>query len=398
MKEKQKGVIEFEESLRIVMSGNMITGSEEKNFLDSIGRVLGEDVMSDIDMPPFNKAAVDGFACKRIDLKRPLKIVETVQAGQVPEKAVSQGECTRIMTGAAIPEGADYVFMVEDSTLSDEEHVIFTGKEGKNNIAVKAEDVKAGDIVLNAGRFIQPQDIAVMASVGKTVVRVGVQPKIGIISTGDELVEPDVVPSASMIRNSNAYQLMAQVTRAGAKPTYYGIALDSFDDTFTLVTRALSENDILLMTGGVSVGEWDFVPEVLKRAGVEIIFDRVNVQPGKPTTFGTYSNGYVFGLPGNPVSSFVQFELLVRPLIAKMMGLRSMPRDLKLKMGKEWRRKRGDRLTWIPVTIDGNSEVFPVEYHGSAHISALPKADAIIPVQPGKTELKTGEIVSVRPV
>ncbi len=237
------------------------------------------------------------------------------------------------MTGAELPLGADYIFMVEDSEILEGEKVRFNGREGKTNILFKAEDVKTGDMVLSKGRQVRPQDIAVMASVGKTVVKVGKAPRIGVISTGDELVEPGTIPSTSQIRNSNAYQLLAQTKRAGGVGKYYGVAVDNFDQTYELVSKAIVENDIVLLTGGVSAGDWDFVPEVLVKAGVKILFNKVRVQPGKPVTFGVHNQGIVFGLPGNPVSSFIQFELLVRPLMGKMMGSESRDRETLLKMG-----------------------------------------------------------------
>lgn len=331
-------------------------------------------------------------------MSEPLIVLEVIPAGKAPKKQVTKGTCSKIMTGAELPLGADYIFMVEDSEILVGEKVRFNGREGKTNILFKAEDVKAGDMVLSKGRQVRPQDIAVMASVGKTLVKVGKAPRIGVISTGDELVEPGTIPSTSQIRNSNAYQLLAQTKRAGGVGKYYGVAVDNFDQTYELVTKAIIENDIVLLTGGVSAGDWDFVPEVLVKAGVNILFNKVRVQPGKPVTFGVHNQGIVFGLPGNPVSSFIQFELLVRPLMGKMMGSESSDRETLLKMGCDWKRKNVGRMAWIPVLIDEKSEIHPLDYHGSAHISALPNADGIISIAPGKNELKKGELVGVRPV
>jgi molybdopterin molybdotransferase len=223
-------------------------------------------------------------------------------------------------------------------------------------------------------------------------------PVVGIISTGDELVEPSSIPAISQIRNSNAYQLLAQVSRAGGAGKYWGIAPDNEDATFELIKKALDESDIVILTGGVSMGDFDFVPSVLERAGVKILFDKVNVQPGKPTTFGVHPKSVAFGLPGNPVSSFVQFETLVRPLINKMMGYKWNPFKQKLQMAVSYERKSSDRMGWVPVRINENKEVLPVEYHGSAHISALPYANGLIAVSEGTRIIRKGEIVSVRDI
>jgi molybdopterin molybdotransferase len=191
---------------------------------------------------------------------------------------------------------------------------------------------------------------------------------------------------------------LAQIKRAGANAKYAGIARDDKEATYIIVKEAISENDILLITGGVSMGDFDFVPSVLERAGVEILFSRVNVQPGKPTTFGVHARALVFGLPGNPVSSFTQFELLVRPLICIMMGYQWNPPSISLPMKDSYARKSGDRLGWIPVTITGEGAVSAVEYHGSAHISSFVRADGIISLPVGKLSIAKGEIVSVRQV
>jgi molybdopterin molybdotransferase len=237
-----------------------------------------------------------------------------------------------------------------------------------------------------------------MASVGCTAVKVNRLPVIGVISSGDELVEPHESPGLSRIRNSNAYQLMAQAKSAGCSANYYGIAGDDEQETFKMVKKGLTECDILLLTGGVSMGDFDFVPLVLERAGIKLLFSRVNVQPGKPTTFGVHPGCLVFGLPGNPVSSFIQFEMLVRPLIYNMMGNEWKPFACELPMQVAYNRRSSDRLGFIPVIITDQREVLPVEYHGSAHISSMSVAHGIIEIVPGRKIFEKGEIVSVRQI
>ena len=392
-------MIKFEAGLQLVLQHAVTTGSETVSFIASAGRVLAEDVISDIDMPPFNKTAVDGYACRKEDIHLELEVLEVINAGKHPQKQVIVGTCSKVMTGAAVPEGADFVFMVEDALVDEDGRVKYTGSSSsKDNIAKMAEDVRRGDVVLRKGKPIRPQDVAVMASVGCTLVTVSRMPRVGIISTGSELVEPSSRPGLSQIRNSNAYQLLAQVERAGATGRYYGIAIDDEDITFKMLSRALEENDVVLLTGGVSMGDFDFVPEVLRRAGVEIIFDRMAVQPGKPTTFGVHRNTLVFGLPGNPVSSFVQFEVLVRPLFAKMMQCAWNPVQWELPMETPYTRKNISRMGWVPVKISDKGGVLPVEYHGSAHISSLPYADGIIAVPLGVKTIEKGARVNVRQI
>ena len=251
--------------------------------------------------------------------------------------------------------------------------------------------------MLSKGIKIEPQHIAIFAAVGYTNVLVYKQPKVGIISTGDELVEPQYKPSVSQIRNSNGYQLTAQVTACGAIANYIGIAEDTPEDTFDKVSKALNENDIVLLTGGVSMGSFDFVPQVLEKAGVKIEFDSIAVKPGKPTTFGMADKKYCFGLPGNPVSSYIQFDLLVKPLIYTLMGQEYKPLDIRMPMGVEYKRKGAQRKSYFPVIIE-NGEVFPVNYHGSAHIHALSLAHGIASIEIGKKEITKGEIVHVRQI
>lgn len=391
-------MVTVDKALKIVLDSSFSTGTEDVDLVESFGRILAEDVKSDIDMPPFNRSAVDGYACRKTDIGNELEIVETIRAGKQPTRVVNPGQCSKIMTGSIVPDSCDMVFMVEHSKILSSGKVICTLKDAKRNMSIRAEDVKKGDIVLSKGRLIEPQDIAVFASVGYTSVKVAIKPRFGILSTGDELVEPSIIPAYSQIRNSNAYQLLSQVKRAGGDGRYYGIAPDNEAVTFEMITKALIENDIVILTGGVSMGDFDFVPAVMKQAGVKILFDQINVQPGKPTTFGVRPGSVVFGLPGNPVSSFVLFETLVRPLACKMMGFDWKPLTVNLQMAVKYERRSAERVGRIPVFLTDNMEVKPVEYHGSAHISALSYTFGIVTIPAGKTVIEKGETVSVRQI
>jgi molybdopterin molybdotransferase len=401
LKDKNKvmmDLIPFDEAYRIVMNAAFETGNEAVSFTASSGRVLMADIRSDINMPPFNKSTVDGFACRREDLGTELELIETIPAGYQPERTVLKNQCSKIMTGAVVPEGADKVFMVEDSAILSSGKVRFTGSLSKGNISFMGEDIRIGDVILEKGTFIKPQHIAIMASVGSTNVTVSKQPVVSVISSGSELVEPGQMPGRSQIRNTNSYQLMAQVSRAGAEGSYLGIARDDEDITLEIINRAIAQSDIVLITGGVSMGDFDFVPSVLERAGVRILFSRVNIQPGKPTTFGIHKKALIFGLPGNPVSSFLQFELLVRPLICKMSGYKWEPVIISVPMERAFSRKSADKIVLIPVRITDEGTAVPLEYHGSAHIAAFSEAFGVLTLPEGKSSVEKGEMVSVRQI
>jgi molybdopterin molybdotransferase len=388
-------MIPFEEAYRIVMNEVRVLTSERVGMMDSLGRILAEDVLSDIDMPPFNKSAVDGFACRQADLHRDLEIIETIPAGKTPEHIITEGRCSRIMTGAMLPEGADCVVMVEDTLIVENGNMRASRRGNAPNISIQGEDIKAGDLVLSAGTMIKPQHIAVLAATGTINPMVSKKVQIGILSTGDELVEPEHLPSAAKIRNSNAFQLSAQVTAAGAIPRYEGIAADTEGSLSALLSYSLDRNDVVILSGGVSMGDFDYVPKVMADLDIEILFKSVAIQPGRPTVFGKKGNQFIFGLPGNPVSSFVIFEVLVKPFLLKSMGCTEEQEVLHLPLGTTFRRKKSERKSLIPVRIE-NGQVFPVEYHGSAHINAYIQAQGILTIEIGKTELLKGELADVR--
>lgn len=391
-------MITFEEAYNTVMAHVFRTGTEQVKVGDAVGRALAAPVKSDMDMPPWNKSAVDGYACRHEDLGSELRVLETIAAGVLPLKEVTPGTCSRIMTGAAVPAGADYVFMLEDTEEREGGTVRFTGRAGNSNIAKAAEDLRKGQTALREGQYVRAQHAAVLAVVGATEVTVSCRPTVGIISTGDELVEPDRVPEGAQIRNSNASQLMAQVSRAGAIGKYYGIARDEEAAIEQLMSMALKENDVVLISGGVSFGDFDLVPGVMRRLGLSVHFDQVAMQPGKPLTFCTGEKKAVFGLPGNPVSVFVQFEVMVRPYLDRMVGVTAETPHILMPLAADYSRKRAERQAWIPCIVTPSGEALPVEYHGSGHISALPEAWGLITIPRGQNWIQKGEMVSVRQI
>ncbi len=391
-------MIPFELARNIVMDAVRPVATERVELGRCLGRTLAEDVASDLDMPPFNKSAMDGYACRREDLGNELRIIETIPAGSVPEKSVGENECARIMTGAMVPEGADCVIMVEHTTNPTDGTVRFTGATTRDNICVRGEDIRKGDVVLRKGLLITPAHIAVMASVGCARPLVWRRAAVGVIATGDEVVEPDETPSPSQIRNSNGAQLVAQVERMGAEARYFGIARDAEGAIDTVLKRAAAESDVILISGGVSMGDYDLVPGMLRENGFDLLFEKVAVKPGMPTVFGVSEEAFVFGLPGNPVSTFVLFETLVRPFLHKMMGHDFKPRNVVMPLAKPIRRKKTDRMSWIPVNLTDAGGVAPVEYHGSAHVHALCFADGLVSVPVGVAEIEEGTNVHVRQI
>ncbi len=391
-------MILFEKAYNIVMNSARSIDKERVAINDSLHRILSEDIFSDIEMPPFNKSAMDGYACRKEDFKNELKVIEIIPAGKIPQKVIHKNQCSKVMTGAIIPQGADCVLIVEHTEKIGSNKIRFIKNNTNSNICYKAEDIKQGQCVLKKGTKIEPQHIAILSSVGCVNPLVSRKVQVGIITTGNELVEPDKKPGFSQIRNSNAYQLIAQLKRIGAVPNYFGIVEDSEEATYNVIVKALSTNDVIIITGGVSMGDFDYVPKMLEKAGIKILFDKVAVQPGKPTTFGISNDKYCFGLPGNPVSSFVQFELLVKPFIYKMMGMDYEPLTIKMPLAVDYTRKKAKRKSWIPVKITKQGFVKPLEYHGSAHIHSLVYADGIISIPIGETIIEKGKIIDVRQI
>lgn len=391
-------MIPFEEAYQIVINNALPIGSEQVTIFNALHKILTEDIVSDIDMPPFNKSAMDGYACRKEDIENELTVIETIPAGYVPKEKINKNQCSKIMTGAMIPEGADCVVMVEDTAILTQNTIRYTGKNTKENICFKGEDIRKGDVVLKKGTKIMPQHLAILAAVGCTKPTVSIQPKVGIISTGNELVEPMKKPSISQIRNSNSYQLYAQVKSAGGTPTYYGIAKDTEESIELLLKKAMNENDVILISGGVSMGEYDFVPDILKRNNFKILFDKIAIKPGKPTIFGISDAAACFGLPGNPVSTFIIFELLVKPFLFKMMQYNYKIVNIPMRLGKTISRRETDRMLIVPVVILEEGIIAPLEYHGSAHINAYTEANGIITIPKDISEIKEGTIVNVRQI
>ena len=389
-------MLPFDKALRIILDLAGRLGTECVEIAHAANRILAEDVKSDIDIPPCDRAVMDGYACRRQDLANTLTIIETIPAGVLPKKEIGLKQCSKIMTGAPVPEGADCVIMVEFTEKLSENTVRFTGKKTDDYIRRQGDDVRAGQVVLLKGTLIKPQHIAVLASVGQAQVLVSKRPKVAVIATGDELVEPQIKPNPCQLRNSNSFQLVAQLESIGALVSYYGIARDTVDEIDRILKKAAAENDVVTISGGVSMGDFDLVPEVLKQNNIELLFEKIALKPGKPTVFGKSGNLYCFGIPGNPVSTFVVCELLIKPFLYRLMGHDYSPSNVQMPLGETIRRKDTDRLSWVPVRITDSGQLKHIEYHGSAHLNSLSDANGLMSMDVGVAEIPKGTFVTIR--
>jgi len=391
-------MLTLEQALEISFSKVQTLDTEPVDLLNSSGRILASNIFADADVPPFNKSAMDGYACRQVDLGNELSVLEIIPAGFEPTKTIGINQCSKIMTGAQVPEGADIVFMVEYSHETAPGRVRFTGEKTNSNICLKGEDLKLGDLVLEKGIQIRPQHIAILATFGCTNPFVYKSPVLGLISTGSELVNPEETPKPSQIRNSNGPQLYTQSTKYGFSVNYYGIVRDDEELTTQVIQQSVAKNDVTILSGGVSVGDFDFVPQIIRDLGFEIHFSKISIKPGQHTTFASKGNKYIIGLPGNPVSSFIQFEVFVLPFLWKLMNYTQPEIRLPLPMSHSFERRKTDREECLPVQLTNANEVEMIDYHGSAHIHAYHHAFGFIILEAGKTEIKKGEIVYVRPL
>jgi len=389
-------MIELEKAKSLTGRALIRTETETVPLEHSLGRILAEGVHADLDVPAFSRATMDGYACRREDLPGPLEVLETIPAGKVPVLDLGSGQCSRIMTGAMLPEGADCVIMQEFVKNSRNGKIRFTGKETDSNVHSRGQDLKKGDLILDRGIRITPAHIGMIASAGRIRITVLAPIRIGILATGSELIEPGQIPHGAQIRNSNSHQLAAQTVRAGHHPEYLGYVEDQKEQLAGRIREALKRTDMLLLTGGASVGELDLVPGVLQELGFRLEFDAVAMQPGKPVCFGHRDGQVCFGLSGNPVSSFVQFELLVRPYLAQCTGEIQVNRRIRIRIEQGYRRRKADRPFFLPVCFTEMGTCEPVTYHGSGHLHALADATGFAEIPAKQTTVRKGEFVHVR--
>jgi molybdopterin molybdotransferase len=353
-------------------------------------------------MPPYDKALMDGYAVRAADLpdgRAILHLVDEITAGQTPRVPIGPGQAARIMTGAPLPLGADAVVMIECTQLLEGNRVQVQDKPPKpsQHVLAKGREMRQGETILSKGTVLRPQEFGMLATVGRTAVRVHPRPQVALLSTGDEVVDPSRTPGPGQIRNGNGAMLLAQVARAGGCPHFLGIAPDRLESLRPLVAKGLRAS-VLVLSGGVSAGKLDLVPGVLRELGVEAHFHKVEMKPGKPVLFGTRGETLIFGLPGNPVSALVCFELFVRLALRRLLGQADVgPSTVSASLAQDIA-YRTDRPTYHPARLEAMRRgwlVHPVAWFGSADLRGLAQANALMLFPPGDHHYRMGQEFTV---
>jgi len=398
-------MISLDEALSQILATIHPLGLEKINILDALGRVIGEDVLAPRPIPPKDNSAMDGYAIRWEDLRgatpeKPvtLDVIEDIPAGTIPRKVVGRGQATRIMTGAPIPGGADAVMRMEDTEKDGQKVKIFAEAAAGLDIRFAGEDVHQGEKVISHGEILRPAEIGMLASLGRSFVPVYQRPLVAILATGNELVDVDENPSPWQIISSNSYALAAQVLDCGATPLQIGIARDTREDLTAKLNAALRA-DLIISSGGVSVGDYDLVKDIMKEIGNRMQFWQVAMRPGKPLAFGALNNIPLFGLPGNPVSSMVSFEQFVRPSILKMMGHRNLFRRTVKALITETLSKREGTKQFIRARVtfeNGQYLTATTGDQGSGILKSMVQANGLIVLPEATTSVSIGDIVTVQ--
>ncbi|HYR76122.1 MAG TPA: gephyrin-like molybdotransferase Glp [Pyrinomonadaceae bacterium] len=397
-------MIPISEAISIVLEHSPKLKVESVVLSEVLGRVLAQDIIADSDLPPFDRAQMDGYAVRAADVANvpaQLRIVGESAAGAGWHHEMKAGEAVRIMTGAPVPVGADAVQQVELTREVERNAIveILTPVEVGRSIVNRAAEIKAGETVLHAGEDINAAMIATLASFGYAKVKVGQRPRVAVMATGSELVNVDEKPGADQIRDSNNYTIAAYATLAGAMVERLPLAGDDTEELKRQIRAAAERSDVLITSGGVSMGVYDFTKAALKELGAEIYFERVALRPGKPTVFGRLGNTLIFGLPGNPVSVAVTFNLFTRTALRVMQGAQQpqlaeetavLARDLK---------GSPDRESYLPAVLradDGGTLLAePLKWGGSSDFVAFARATALINVPAGAKTLEKGQSVKI---
>lgn len=394
-------MIPVKKALRIVQLETQSLSSERVNLDKAIGRVLAEDIVADSDLPPFDRSQMDGYAVKAADTGHApvtLRLVGESAAGRGWRGKLKRGEAIRIMTGAAVPAGADAVQKLEVAEDRGDSVTILEPTEIGKFIVPKGKEVKRGKTVLKAGERIAVSNVSIPAAFGYAKVKVAKQPRVAIISTGSEIVDIRKKPGRDQIRNSNSMMLKALCEQAGAVATVYPNVGDDLSNLRRQISEAVRSSDVLVTTGGVSVGKYDLTKLALKELGAEIFFERVALKPGKPTVFGRLKKSLVFGLPGNPVSAAVTFYLFVRKAVLQMQGAGFTDLEIASAIASGSIRSTKERDSYLPcaLSIEENGElrIEPLNWHGSSDFVGFSRADALAIIPKGAS-VSTGDVVSV---
>ena len=378
-----------------MQQAKLCMGTEEVRVLDADGRILAEAIHADRDYPPFARSARDGFAVKAADVPGELRVIGEVRAGDTFPDILVAGEAVEIMTGAPLPEGSDAVVMVEHTVRNGTHVRIERSQKPGDNFTQAASEAAQGTVVLSPGTRIGFAEVSALAMVGRERVQVYTKPRVAILPTGDELVDVGAEPEPFQIRNSNAWSLSIQVRRAGGEPEIVPTARDNYESTRSAIERGL-EADLLLLSGGVSAGKYDIVERVLADLGARFFFDRAKIQPGQPVVFGAVQNKFFFGLPGNPASTMVTFEIFAKAALQRMAGATMTPLPfLRARLTKEFQHKAG--LTrFLPASLsDDGASVEPIAWKGSGDIPSLARANAFLVADEDRESWAAGDDIRV---
>jgi molybdopterin molybdotransferase len=398
-------MVTVDQALETILAKIKPKGVEKIPIGEALGRTLAEDIVAKRNNPPLDNSAMDGYALIAGDIQSatpenpvPLKVTEEIAAGYQSDATLQPGQAFRIMTGAPIPKGADAVLMQEDTDRDGDTVLVKDKADVGENIRLAGEDVRSGAVVIPKGTAITPAQIGMMAVVGRSQIYVSQRPRVAILSTGDEIMDLDDELAGPCIYNSNGYMLSAQIKSAGGIPVYLGIAKDTEEDLMEKFNWAL-ECDLVVSSGGVSVGDYDLVKASLKKMGQDMLFWKVAMKPGKPLAFGKIGDTPIFGLPGNPVSSFVSFEQFVRPSIRKVLGFsRLTAKVVKAKLTRDIHKKAG-RLHFLTSVVswnNGECTVTPAQEQGSGILMSTVKANGLLIFPLEDSEIKAGTEVSVQ--
>lgn len=398
-------MISVEKALETILANFRPLGLEKINILDGRGRVIGEDIFAPRNIPSADNSAMDGYAVRYADTKGvtkdtslKLKIIEDIPAGKVASKKINKNEAARIMTGAVIPEGADAVVRQEDTLKEGKTVTIYTSAKKGENIRFAGEDVQKDELVVKKGSVLRPADIGMLAALGKAFVNVYQKPSVAIMSTGDELVDIEIDPPPGKIVNSNSYSLAAQVLECGAIPVMLGISKDKKIDLQEKFKTAL-HSDVIISSGGVSVGDFDFVKNVMGEIGNAMHFWQVAMRPGKPLAFGFIEGVPLFGLPGNPVSVMVSFEQFVRPSLLRMQGHTKIFRQtIKAICAEDFQKQAGFKhfIRAIVKKEKGKYIATTTGDQGSGILKSMVTANGLIVMREHETRIKKGSEVTVQ--
>lgn len=398
---EKRNPIPVSEAVERVLKHALPLGAEKVELEESYGRILAEPIVARNDVPPFNRSPYDGYAIRSQDSEGAsgdnriaFTVIDHIGAGEVSAKKLKAQEAIRLMTGAQLPEGADAVVMFEQAIESKDSITIRKAFETWENVSMQGEDVQKDEVVIDSGNFINPGTMALLATFGYTHVSVAKQPVIGILSTGTELLAVSDKLLPGKIRNSNGPMIVAQLKRMGLRCKMYGMSIDKLDESYEVVKKAAAETDCLITTGGVSVGDFDFLPAIYERLNAEVLFNKVAMRPGSVTTVAVADGRYLFGLSGNPSACFTGFELFVRPALLKMMGGGKLylPQT-KAKLGEEFS-KANPFTRFIRASYNGET-VTPAGFNKSNAVSSIARGNALI-VLPGSTRgFHLGDVVDV---